>query len=610
MKDEFRADKIGEYFRAEWAALVIITISGLIYNIGLMEVTIFEGKLAQCLYDVLGERKTIADMVVVAIYYVAVVALIQISRYIKRFYVRRFGNNTNRRMKQALYKSLVNKPKCELEKESAGSMITKAISDVDDCVEGMRKFTTEIYDTGVLLIGYIGMLMYYDWKLALLSLVFPPIAYIMAEKMKVHVQKMGAAYKESAARLSAVTMDRVGNGITYRVYGCEKERNAAYEEVLGDYERAAVRSQILGSALQPIYNVISMISAVFILILGGRNVANHVWDIGVFTAYLSCYTKLAIKSSKSAKLFNAVHKAQVSWLRIHPLMCDMPAQVVNEEKEYALRQNSKDISKELLKEKTLKQMHSKDTECKKLYVKNLGVQGVFSGLSFETAPGQIIGVTGAVASGKSVFGKTFLQEEIYEGDIIFGAEKLISRGNVCYLGHSLELFSDTIENNILLGKEDDAWRYLKAVELDKEVEAMPEGIHTRIGTGGLLLSGGQKQRLALARILANAKPIIILDDPFSALDKQTELKVYNNIFKYINNDIIGDSAQSKNCFNDFVEKKIVFIISHRLYLFPEFDKVIWMENGQAQVSQHIELFKNNPSYRELYRLQVSEGEER
>lgn len=68
-------------------------------------------------------------------------------------------------------------------------MMTKAILDVDDCAEGMRKFTTELFDTGVALLAYAGMLLFYDWRLALISMIFPPVSYVIAEKMKVIVQR-------------------------------------------------------------------------------------------------------------------------------------------------------------------------------------------------------------------------------------------------------------------------------------------------------------------------------------------------------------------------------------------------------------------------------------
>ena len=78
----------------------------------------------------------------------------------------------------------------------------------------------------------------------------------------------------------------------------------------------------------------------------------------------------------------------------------------------------------------------------------------------------------------------------------------------------------SIRNNILLGRDDDAWKYLRAVCLEDEVKAMPNGLDTRVGDGGVRLSGGQQQRLALARTLAHPRPLLVLDDPFSALDRK------------------------------------------------------------------------------------------
>ena len=85
---------------------------------------------------------------------VLTIAAVQGVRYIKRLYVRRFANNINRRMKHILYADLVHRSRSELDREGSGAVLTKAISDVDACAEGMRKFTTEIFDTGVVLVCY------------------------------------------------------------------------------------------------------------------------------------------------------------------------------------------------------------------------------------------------------------------------------------------------------------------------------------------------------------------------------------------------------------------------------------------------------------------------
>ena len=183
-KTAFSPDRVGSYFRMEWRALALVTASGLIYNVGLLAGPWFEGRLAQCLADILGGSATAAKMAMLVIAYIAVTLAVQAARFIKRFYVRRFANNINRKMKGVLYANLVREPRSSIEREGAGDVMTKAISDVDDCVEGMRKFTTEIFDTGVALVGYAVMLLIYDWRLALLSLIFTPVTYLCAARMK------------------------------------------------------------------------------------------------------------------------------------------------------------------------------------------------------------------------------------------------------------------------------------------------------------------------------------------------------------------------------------------------------------------------------------------
>ena len=565
----FRPDRVGDYFRAEWLPLTLVTVSGLVYNVGLLAAPWFEGRLAQCLADILGGSETAARMAMLVLAYIAVTLTVQAARFVKRFYVRRFANNINRRMKGILYANLVRQSRASLEQEGAGELMTKAISDVDDCVEGMRKFTTEIFDTGVALAGYAVMLFVYDWRLALLSLLFTPASYICAAWMKKPVQRAGAAYKKAAGALSAATLDRAQNAVTYRIYGCESARETRYEEALDNYERTAVISNVRQSALPPLYLAVSEAGVLFILWFGAKNVLgtgwSH-WDIAAFTTFLSCFTKLTVKSSKVAKLFNAVQKAEVSWKRIKPLM------KTPEVLEPLAVPNPADV--------TLKELSFA-----------YGDTPVFSGLTLTARPGDIIGVTGPVACGKSTLGRVFLREAPYGGSARFGGKELSAMtprqiaAAVGYLGHDPELSADTIQNNVLCGDGQDAMPYLAAAALDKEVLAMENGPDTVICSSGTRLSGGQAQRLALARTLAHPRPVLVLDDPFSALDRGTE----DAVFAYL---------------QEYARDKVVFLISHRLYHFPQLRQVIFMEDGRTAVGTHEELMASAPVYRQLYESQT------
>lgn len=566
---KFRPDRIASYFRAERLPLTFVTLTGIIYNLGLVATPWFEGRLVQCLADVLGGSKTAAAMVTLVAVYLAVTLTLQAARFVKRFYVRRFANNVNKRMKGVLYANLVRKDRTALEEEGAGELLTKAISDVDDCAEGMRKFTTELFDTGVVLVGYVAMLFTYDVRLALISLAFTPASYLLAALMKKPVRRAGAEYKKVAGALSGATLDRAENAVTYRVYGCESAREEKYESALTDYEKTAVKSSVWQSALPPLYLALSCAGVPFILWFGAKNVLGTgwtTWDVAAFTTFLSCFTKLTVKSSKVAKLFNSVQKAEVSWNRIKPLM------------------------------KSTEELPPPEPEAPAdLTLTNLsfsyGDEPIFSGLDLTAHPGEIIGVTGAVACGKSTLGRVFLCESSYGGSAKFGKKELSDFNSreissiVGYLGHDPELFADTIENNVLCGSEKDITPYLKAVAFEKEVENMPDGAKTIIGADGTRLSGGQAQRLALARTLAHPRPITVLDDPFSALDRSTEDAIFKNIREY-------------------AKDKIVILISHRLYRFPQVDKIIFMDGGKTIVGTHDELTKTVPAYKNLYESQT------
>ena len=142
--------------------------------------------------------------------------------------------------------------------------------------------------------------------------------------------------------------------------------------------------------------------------------------------------------------------------------------------------------------------------------------------------------------------------------------------------------------NIRLGGKQGAEEMIRTVCFEEETKAMEDGSHTLVGTSGVRLSGGQAQRLALARTLYHTRPVLVLDDPFSALDKKTEAQIFANV-------------------KELARDSIVILISHRLYLFDQMDQVIWMDEGHTKVGTHEELLAEVPSYAELCRDQTKGG---
>lgn len=554
------------YWLREKKAVAIIVISGLLYNIGLLIGPVWQGKLI----DAIADKEALKGVISLAVLFVLIIAGVQIARYFKRFYVRRFANRTNAVMRFMIYNNIIHKNERELQSENLGSLMTKSISDVDACVEGMRKFTTEIFDTGVALAGYLVTLFYYDVKITILAGIFTPVAMLIAEKLKKLIYRYTSSYRKAASELSGVTYDRIENAMLYRINGREEANTQAYRRQLKNYEKKAVTANVWENAMQPIYNVIAMTGVLIVICLGSSNIADGKWTIGMFSSYITLFAAMALKASKTAKLFNSVQKAAVSWARIKPYF-----------QEYqTIADNTQSV----------------DTKVKlKISGLEFGYpdsRTIFTNLDLEAGSGDIIGVTGPVACGKSTFGKLFLGEyPDYGGQIQINGKDLKDMGMsersdlIAYQGHSAQLMSDTIYNNITIGDEGNVDQVIRMVCFEEDLRSMPEGLSTIVGNGGIRLSGGQQARIALARTLYHRRKIMVLDDPMAAVDPATEKKIMQNLKEYY-------------------KDSIMILISHRLAVFPQMDQILLMtQQGKCLCGSHEELSAGSALYRELYTLQ-------
>lgn len=562
--------KIINYWKKEKFVVACIIIFGLSFNISVILGPIYQGKLI----DSIVNESSLASVLTVAVIYITIIGSIQILRYFKRFYIRRFANSTSASMRLMIYNNIMNKSAAELDKEDIGNLMTRAISDVDLCVEGMRKFTTEIFDTGVLMASYIISLLIYDVKITLFSIAFIPVAMAIAEKLKTVIYKYSVAFRKKSSEIANITYDTIENSMLYRATGMEERNREKYNSGLEELQDAAIKANILENSMQPIYNVIAMTGIIMVLYLGGTKVINGAWTVGVFSTYSAMFIAMAQKASRAAKLFNSVQKSQVSWKRIKPYLT-----------EYKHKNTSSDIK----------------TAGTNLKVENLSMcydnskENIIENINFEAKQGEIIGITGAIASGKSTLGLSLLGLYPYNGHIKIDGKELncyseFERSEmISYLGHKPQLLSDTIYNNITLGKNQDITPVLKDVCFDVDLETMPDGQNTLVGSGGIRLSGGQQARIALARTLINKSKIIILDDPFSAVDMKTEEQIIENL---------------KNNYKDC----LIILISHRLAIFSKVNNIIILHNDKTtEYGSHDELIKSSTLYSTIYALQSTES---
>ena len=565
-----QADKIINYWKNEKFVVLCIVFFGITCNTLVVFGPVYQGKLI----DAIVRGDALSSVLLLSAAYVGVILLVQVLRYYKRFYIRRFANINIASMRLIIFNNIMHKSLSDLDDESSGNLMTRCISDVDLCVEGMRKFTTEVFDTGVVMLTYLITLFIYDIKLTFFAVVFVPVAMILAENLKSIIYKYSIAYRKKTSAIAELTLDAIDNSMLYRISGMEIQNSVRYKIELHDLQEKAIKANVLENSMQPIYSVIAMIGIVVIIYMGGSKVIEGTWTVGVFSTYIAIFVAMGVRASKAAKLFNSVQKSQVSWQRIKPFLSEYvdetSIQSASDEKVSMLVNN-------------LTFSYESDTET------------ILKDLSFDLHAGQILGITGPIASGKSTLGLSLLGFYPYQGSIRINNRELRDYAKndrselISYLGHKPQLLSDTIYNNITLGRSGDISSVLRDVCFDTDLAAMPEGENTWVGSGGVRLSGGQQARIALARTLYSDHKILILDDPFSAVDMVTEEKIIDHLKKHY----------SDRC---------ILLISHRLAIFNRIDQVLLMHNDLTfELGSHEKLMSNSSLYNTIYTLQQAEA---
>ncbi|MGM0860512.1 MAG: thiol reductant ABC exporter subunit CydC [Bacillota bacterium] len=221
---------------------------------------------------------------------------------------------------------------------------------------------------------------------------------------------------------------------------------------------------------------------------------------------------------------------------------------------------------------------------------------VLNQFSFTLRQGEKMALLGRSGSGKST------SLALIEGALIPASGKVTLNGMetaslddqiaeaVAVLNQKPHLFDTSILNNIRLGNgqasDEDVRRAARQVQLHDYIESLPDGYDTSVQETGIRFSGGERQRIALARILLQDTPIIILDEPTVGLDPITERDLLDTIF-------------------DVLKGKTILWITHHLAGVEAADKVVFLENGKAEMEgTHEELLAGNERYRRLYHLDV------
>lgn len=414
----------------------------------------------------------------------------------------------------------------------------------------------------------IASLLIINWKVTIYIFIPLSLAILIINIASKKLKENRKVNREIHSRVSETISDAANLVQTIKTTGSQ-------DSILNHYERlnkirlsAVLKDTFFESSLQGVLGGTVYIGTAVMMLVVAKNMIQGEFPIGDFSMFIIYLGTLASCVDRIVELLSLMKQAEVSYDRIIDL--------VGEENENKLTAQC-ELSTFKAMEK-FKYTAVERTPLKEFVVKNLtydhddrnGIQDV----SFNLKPGEVLAVAGGVGSGKSTLLNVLMGvipkdsgEVFWNGMEIKHHKEFFVPPNVAYTPQIARMFSDTIAENLLLGKdacEKEIREALYNAVFEEDVSKMEKGFENQVGSSGSRLSGGQRQRLALARMFIHDAELYFMDDSSSAIDAETEREFWLRFEKNIH------------------KKKFACIIaSNKRYVLQRADKIIFMKDGHV-----------------------------
>lgn len=459
------------------------------------------------------------------------------------------------------------------DKNSSGRILTRITHDVESLNELFSGMLVNIFRDAVMIVGIVAAMAVLNLRLTIIALSSLPLIALVTILYHKAARENFLNMKSLIGRINGFLAENITGMRVVQIFHREKEKFEEFLKLDKSYFASSLREVILNSLCRPIVDVINnlTIAALIWFSIGGINRIGV--EIGVLFAFITYVRQFFQPISDIAERYTGMQSAFVSADRVFQII-DNTGQ-----------------REQLHSGKPLKKIRG-EIEFKDVWFAYEKDNWVLKGVNFRILPGEVVAFVGETGAGKStIVGLISRFYEIQSGEILLDGVNIKEyklrdlRRQVAVVLQDVFLFSGDIRSNIRLKNDkisdNDIWQAAERIGADIFIEALPNKLDEEVKERGITLSAGQRQLISFARAIAFNPAVLVLDEPTSNIDAESERMIQDGILKL---------SRGRTC----------IIVAHRLSTIKNADNIIVIHDGQiVEMGRHDSLMQQNGLYAQL-----------